>query len=202
MSFKIVSWYTPQYKEVIDTFLIPSLDNLNLDYSIYPIESKKTWKENTNLKPIIASTALIQNICDILLLDADCKVNFYPKLFDDLPEEYDMACFYLNWDEWYNRGSNKIELCSGTLFFRNRVICHELINAWKTEGLKNPNKLPDQEVLANIIKDFPQLNIHPLAYEYCWINTLPGGGKPHVRRPDKVYIEHYQASRENKGKIK
>lgn len=208
MSFKIIGWFTidTPYQDIIKQYLLPSLKkisiNKKINYDIYPIESTKNWKSNTNLKPIIAERALKESNENILLLDADCRVNDYPSLFDEIPEEYDIACFYLDWNEWYKNNSDKIELCSGTLFFRNRQICLDLIESWKVEGLKESNKLTDQEVLHNVLRDFPEIKIYSLPYEYCWINSLPRGGKPHIQRPSKVIIEHYQSSREMRSQIK
>lgn len=201
--FKIVSWYTPEYQKVLNQYLYPSLKAIDgIDYQMYAINSNKNWKKNTNLKPIVAEQALKETTKDILLVDADCKVNEYPILFDEIPEEYDVAMFYLNWNEWYQNASDKVELCSGTLFFKNRSICYDLIEAWKIEASKESNELPDQVVLADVLKDFPRLNIYLLPYEYCWINSMPRGGLPFVQRPDKVYIEHFQVSRELRNKIR
>lgn len=193
--FTIVSWYTCNtiYEQIIQEYLLASLHTWDIDQKIYPIESQKNWQINTNLKPLILEQALKDIPNDIVLLDADCKLLEYPDLFNTIPDEYDMAVFYLDWQQWYNKAYNKEELCSGTLFFRNRPICLEVIEAWK--NLCKKNLYPDQMNLEVVLNTFPGLKIYRLPIEYCWIHTLPDGSEPRVPRPEHVVIEHYQASR-------
>ncbi len=143
MSFRIISWYTPEYTEIMSNYLGHSLTSLCADpsldirYNIYRKESKADWKHNTNLKPFVIEEALNNHDESIVVLDADSRLLEYPKLFDMIPIEYDCAFFYLNWDEWYGNGSKTKELCSGTLFFRNREICMDLVREWQKECKKN-----------------------------------------------------------------
>lgn len=199
--FTIVSWYTKQtpYESVINTYLIPSLIKLNLPYCVYPMDSLNNWQRNTNLKPQIIEEAFSDTDNDLLVIDADAIVHCYPKLFQEIPQEYDCAMFWLNWNEFYRNGSDKNELCSGTLYFRNRSICKELIERWKKEASKS--YLPDQRVLEEVLKEFPDLKIYKLPYEYCWINSLPGNRPTYVERPKQVVVEHFQVSRKLKRKV-
>jgi len=192
-----------EYSNIIASYLMPSLNDFyKIPAKIYPIESIGTWKKNTNLKPTIIEKALEEINTDIVILDADCRINEYPKLFDEIPEQYDMAVFYLPWGEWYGHSEGKEELCSGTLFFRNRLICKQLVWAWKIEAQSINNHLNDQQVLQNLLnKEFPDIKIYKLPYEYCWINSMPNGNKPFVKKPNNVVIEHFQVSRDLRNKI-
>lgn len=191
----IVSWYTVNtpYEEVLNHYLLPSVERLNLDHKIYPVRSLKDWTKNTNQKPDIALKALDEIDDDILLVDADCRIHVAPTLLDRIPPQYDMGVFYLDWQTWYRKGYPKKELCSGTLFFRHTKGCREVIEAWKAEG--NKTGLPDQLNLDAVLKLFPHVNVYVLPLEYCWINSLPTGEKPHIKRPENVVVEHFQMSR-------
>lgn len=196
--FNIVSWYTKDtpYEEIIHDRLIASLNRLDLSRAIYQVEDLGNWIDNTNQKPSVAMRALTDLRTDIVLLDADCEVHEYPVLFDNIPQHYDMAVFYLDWKTWYKKQSDRKELCSGTLFFRNRERCKKLIQDWHFESHLYGNKLPDQRVLEDLLKkNKHHLRIMELPISYCWINSLPDGSKPHVEKPLDVTIEHFQASR-------
>lgn len=203
--FTIISWFTKdtKYEGVIKTTLLPSLSKFdNIRSKIYPIKANNNWLENTNLKPFVIQKAIWEINTDLLILDADCTLNQYPKLIEEIPEEYDCAMFYLPWNEWYQNGSNKLELCTGTLFFRDNFTCRSLIEKWCDQSLNNPHKT-DQQNLEITLENFKEpLKIYMLPYEYCWINSLPNGKEPFVKRPDNVVVEHFQASRTLRREIK
>lgn len=193
--FTIIGWYTPSYKEIMYSHLLPSIENLAVPYNIYEMENMNNWRENTNLKQVVIGEALNQINSDIVVLDADCKVYHMPNLFNEIPEEFDMALFELDWSEWYGHTKGKYEICSGTLFFRNRQICKDLIKIWQDISYEHLYRYPDQRYLAKAIEKLPNIKIYKLPYEYCWINSLPNGNLPKVQRPENVIIEHFQASR-------
>jgi len=199
----IVSWYTlnTPYKEVLDTYLLPSLTKFELPYKIYPMQASKNWVQNTNLKSLVIGKALEEIKSDILVLDADCKINCYPTLLDEIPIEFDAGFFYLDWNKWYNNGTSKKELCSGTLFFRNRLKIKKLIQDWKELTTKNNGKLVDQRFLELALKLNPDLKIFDLPISYCWISSMPDGSEPKAVRPENVIIEHYQSSRQLRNKV-
>lgn len=199
----IISWYTKNtpYKEVCDTHILESLKKLAIPYKIYEVEPRNNWVSNTNLKQEVILKALDEVPGDLLVLDADAKILDIPSLLNTIQLKYDIGLFYLNWNEWYQNTSNKIELCSGTIFLRNRANVKKLINDWNFLSTNNGNKLCDQRFLEMALKANPDLNIYKLPYEYCWITSMPNGDEPKVPRPEKVIIEHYQKSRELKNKI-
>lgn len=200
--FTVVSWYTlnTPYKEIFDSHLLPTLIKEELPYKIYPMEPLKNWKENTNLKSLVIEKALSEIESDILILDADCTVNCYPELLDKIPMKYDMGLFYLDWGTWYGHTQGKKELCSGTIFLRNRPKVKKLIEDWKILTQRNNNKLVDQRFLELALKMNDTLNIYDLPIEYCYINSLPSGDKPLIECENPI-ITHYQASRLLKNKV-
>lgn len=201
--FTTVSWYTKntEYESVIMDYLVPSLLKLNLSHKIYPMDSLNNWRKNTNLKPVVIEKAFSDINTDLLVVDADAVIHHYPKLLDEIPEEYDCAIFWLKWREWYNYPDNNTEqLASGTLFFRNRNICKQLIKQWQEQC--KTNNITDQKALEIALRQFPNLKIYKLPYEYCWINSLPGGKIPYVKKPKQVVIEHWQISRDIRNGIK
>jgi len=197
----IISWYTSEteYENVMYEYLQPSLNLLKLPYKIYPMDSLGDWRKNTCLKPIVIEKAFEDCESDLLIIDADAKIYDQPKLLEEIPEEYDCAMFWLDWNEWYQNGSNNKELCSGTLYLRNRPICRELIRFWK--GICLLNNLTDQKALEETLESFEDLKIFKLPYSYCWINSLPGNREPFVKKPKNVIVEHFQKSRELKRRI-
>lgn len=200
--FTTIGWYTKdtEYEKVMKEYLVPSVMKLNLPHVIYPVDSIGTWAQNTNLKSRVIEQAFDEVDTDLLIVDADAIIHSYPKLLEEIPEEYDCAMFWLDWNEWYQNGSNVKELCSGTLYLRNRGICKELVERWVKIGATN--NVTDQKALAMTLPEFPDLKIYNLPYEYCWIHNLPGGRETIVPRPDKIVIEHFQASRDIKRFIK
>ena len=198
---RIISWFTEntKYQNVIKDYFIDSVEKLNLNnVRVFAVPSKNNWKENTNLKPDVALNALKNLKDDVLLVDADATILEYPKLIEEIPEKYDCAMFWLDWNEWYNNGSNKKELCSGTLFFRDRLICEDLILTWKK--ICENNSYPDQKNLELALQFFPDLKIYELPLKYCYITTMPNGDKPFVECKNPI-ITHHQVSRELRRKI-
>jgi hypothetical protein len=196
---KIISWFTTQtpYEQVIEQCLIPSLKKLQLDYHIYPVSSQGDWIKNTQLKPSVVRQAIndFPNH-DLVIVDADCTINEYPQLFKDIPREYDLGVFRLDRNAWYGiqgEGFKEKELCSGTLFFRNRPEVMELIESWNRRCYGT--NLPDQLALQEVIEGFYWLKIYPLPLSYCYINSLPDGSKGKIP-VEKPVITHHQASRQ------
>ena len=103
--FTIIGLYTKntEYENIIKDNLIASLKKFDIPYKIYEMPSLGSWVKNTNLKSVVLEKAIEEINTDILMLDADCTVNEYPSLFNEIPEEYDCAFHYLNAEKWYNK---------------------------------------------------------------------------------------------------
>jgi len=201
--FSIGSFYTlaTPYKQIWETYLSESCKKLNITSHVFSTPNYGTWHRNVAEKPRV-----IREMLDLLLesdeclvfLDADCTIEKYPALFKTIPEEYDIAFHTLNWNTWYGYKDNpaKMELLTGTMFFRNRQKVKDLCAEWYDVAQKTREW--EQKVLSSIIHKY-NLKIYPLPIEYCYIVSRPKGQKPLVE-VDPVII-HYQKSREFKRKI-
>ena len=199
-NFYIVCFATENtpYVEIMKDKLQKSLDKLNLKYSIDIVPNQRNWYLNTAYKSKYIIDKLNQLNSDVVWIDADATVEREPKLFYEIPEEYDIAFHYLSWNLWYGHQARRDvkELLTGTMFFRNRQIVKDLCKEWHEEAVRT--KEWEQKVLARVIKNY-NLNIYELPLEYIYIDTLPNGQKPKIKL--NPVIRHYQASREWKRKI-
>ena len=195
MSLLFVSYYTTNYKVVAETYLLPSLQLLNLNYITTEIEDKKGWKLNTDFKPTIIKKYLDLVSNDLDYIDVDAKVNSYPQLLFDIPISYDLAVHYLDWDSHYGkgRGRGKIQLASGTLLLRNNNKIRSLVEEWEQIV---PNFKEEQLALEKLLEKRTDIKVYRLPREYLYINSTPWG-KPVILIGNPV-ITHFQNSREAK----
>jgi len=195
---KFVSYYTSgPYKEVIETYLKPSLDKWDLDYHIEEIPDFGSWAENTSYKSVFISKMLEKFQEDLVFLDADADIVQYPKLLFNVPKQYDMAVHFLDWNlHWRNKTSSKRELLSGTMFIRYNPKMVNLINIYISECKSNIGKW-EQRILQEILEIKKDINIYKLPVEYCAVikhdNKLPS----YIKDP---VIVHNQVSRKHKNR--
>jgi len=83
MNWKVISFYTPDYKDEVD-ILIKSLDSFKIPYDIECVKSKGEWKENACYKIPFIIKKLRQYNHPLVWLDADAKVVQYPIEFDNM----------------------------------------------------------------------------------------------------------------------
>lgn len=169
--------------------LLRSLMMLGLEFDIEPIESRGSWRANSNY-----SIWLIERKLDeysgrsILKLDADAVVRERPVLF----EQNDFDCdFAARWQDFrYQRN----ELLGGTLYFANNDKAKEIVRRWKERCIVNPRRR-NPVILDEVLKKMRgNVKITNLPAAYCKIfDTMR-----FVKRP---VIEHFQASRRFKKEI-
>ncbi len=189
-----ISFYTEgYYEDVMNSHLLPSLLLWNLPYYILPMENKRNWQANTKQKIDFILKALKVNYpFPVVWIDADAKIENSPKLFYDIPQEYDISVHTLDWKKQY--GKEGKELLSGTIFFKNTDKVVELVELWKK--LADESSQWEQRALERAIKQL-DINVYPLPRSYCYVTTRPSGEPPVVIEKDPV-VCHYQASREVK----
>jgi len=194
-----ISYYTKNtpYEQVIKDYLEPSLKKWNLKYDIQGIESTGNWLSNVTLKPKFILDMLNKHKEDVIFLDADATIEQLPKLFKEIPKEYDIAVHYLDWKTWYGKG-NKKELLSGTVLLRNNEKVKSLCKEWY--NIAKLGTRWEQTVLADILKNRPDINIYKLPLSYCYIKSRPHGKQPLVLL--NPVILHHQMSRKYKRRIK
>ena len=201
-NFLIGSFYTQHtlYEEVIEHYLIPSCKRFSLDYHIVATPNRGSWGRNVAEKPSVILQILtsLEEKKNLVFLDADATIEKDLKLFNEIPEEYDIAVHHLDWNTWYQNGSNVKELLSGTLFFRNNERVKNLINQWHCRAVGTQQW--EQKVLEQLLKERTDIKVFELPIEYCYIKTLPTGQEPFVKC-DPVIV-HHQVSRQMKRIIR
>lgn len=198
--WKLGTFYTlnTQYEEVYNKYLKPSAEKFGLSVLLTTIPNEGTWLRNVSKKPKIIKEqleTLEQDEC-LVFLDSDATIEQYPKLFEDIPEEYDIAYHTLNWQLWYGYIKNTKELLTGTLWMRNNDKVKKLCEDWYKESSKY--SLWEQKALEQVIKNH-NIKVCDLPLEYCYMISRPGNLEPLIKL-DPVIL-HHQASRQFKRKI-
>lgn len=85
MNWKVISFYTPDYKDEVD-ILIKSLENFKIPHDIECIKSKGKWKKNAFYKIPFIIKKLKQYNHPLVWLDADAQVVQFPSEFDNMGE--------------------------------------------------------------------------------------------------------------------
>ena len=200
MSYVVCGFYTENtvYEEIATKYLLTSSKELGLDYDVVSVPNLGNWQRNTSYKATFALEMLKKHPDkNIILLDADARIESVPILFDNIPEHYIVAAHYLDHQLWFHRASPSKEFLSGTLFLRNTKQTYDMVQMWIDKC--KIGKEWEQRVLAQIIKQF-NFPIYHLPVEYCWLHTLPAG-RPHPLKDEGVVIRHFQASRWTKQQI-
>ena len=183
------------YQEIIEKYLITSVQPLGIRTIIKPIPNKGNWYRNVAEKPKIILDMLMElppEQC-LVFVDADAQVLKYPELFDTIGQEYDLACHHLSWNAHYGHVHNPDirECLSGTLFFRNRPVVHDLCREWYDKATKSNEW--EQKILGDCLKT-STAKVYELPYSYITIPTLPDG-RNHPRGSQDAIITHHQYSR-------
>jgi len=202
--FIIGSFYTKDtpYKNVYDEYLKQSVNKWDLDILCSEVHNQGSWYKNVAEKPQVILNMLEQlkdlQKDSLVFLDADATIERYPQLLYDIPEEYDIAMHYLNWETWYGyRGDKTRELLTGTMFFRPRKVVIDLCEEWYEKARKTNTW--EQKILADIIEKY-DIKIYKLPVEYCYVVSRPQGQEPLVKC--EPVILHHQKSREYKRRIR
>lgn len=200
----IVTFYTPEYQQEATELLKSCTDKWH-SVKAYPKPSKGSWVHNCTMKAEVILQALEEFNTGIVWVDADARLKSIPTIFNNIDKNYDFGCYWIP-DVWnqpknkhlkpWSRGNEA--LAGGTLFFNNTDISKKLIHAWKTESEKNPTRW-EQQSLQKVWEDFDSngLKTINLPQSYCkvfdckWFET-----------PEPIVIEHTQASRRLKSRIK
>ena len=203
--FTIGCFYTKntEYENLYKSLLKESIDKFSLDSLVSERDNKGTWYKNVAEKPLVILEMLeyfrIRGFTDrkLVFLDVDSNIVSYPKLFEEIPDTYDIAFHRLDWRMWYGHNVNTKELLTGTMWFNNNDKVRDLCKEWYNEAVKT--NMWEQKVLEQILPNHPEISVYELPIEYCYIATMPDGSLPKVK-VDSVIL-HYQKSRELKRSI-
>ena len=199
----VVTFYTPEYKKEADQ-LISSAHKFGIDVKAYPKVSKKSWVHNCTMKAEVLEQALEEHQTGVIWVDADARFRANPELFSQL-NDYDFGCYWIPnvWNKPQNkhlkpwtRGNEA--LAGGTLFFNNTDISKELLVAWKKESSANPTRW-EQQSLQKVWEQFDNKGLRTFNFPqgYCKVFDAPW-----FESQNTIAIEHTQASRRLKGKIR
>lgn len=199
----VITFYTPEYEqEALE--LEKTCDEFGVVFKKYTKPSKGSWVHNCTMKAEVILSALHELKTGVVWVDADGRFKNYPKLFEQL-ENYDFGCYWIP-DVWnqprnahlkpWNRGNEA--LAGGTLFFNNTQISLDLIQAWKIESEANPSRW-EQQSLQKVWEEFDTKGLKTFNFpqSYCRVFDCKW-----FEPEQPVVIEHTQASRRLKGKIK
>lgn len=171
---------TPYEREAIECE--KTLRAFNLNYRIWPVDSRGSWELNTQIKASVVKDALDSTTGPVVYVDADSRVESYPILLDQI--ECDIAFHYF-------RG---VELLSGTLYLGNTKRCKQLVDEWIERNNRFPGEW-DQRVLQAIISKNKDIDWLVLPETYVYIDGL-------ATTRSLPIIRHTQASRRLKNSIK
>ena len=190
-----VSFYTADdiYK-VHAKNLKKNLWERNLRFDIEKI-NPVNWADATNYKPEFVQKMMLKHKGkNIVWIDIDALVRQEPELFYNT--RFDFA-FHLRKKR---KNRPEMEMLSGTLFFKNNARVKKLVQMWREEVRKNPDKWDQKnlKIAFDIWSAKKKENTSmEIGAEYCCI--MDGWEKKNGVKP---VIEHFQASRQGRHKNK
>lgn len=180
---RYITFYTRGfYETVYNKYLKPSAEAVGVDIRAYVEHNYTDWALNTKTKAKVILRAL-NEWDEIVWLDADATLVSYPTLLENIPKEYDMALFYLDWfKQWRGEeGNAKRELVNSVMVLRNTEKTMSVINEWISNN--DVERGCDQDVLTRIVERRTDLNIYRLPDPYCAIIDFTGKVPDYVKDP-------------------
>ena len=170
--------------------LISSLAKFEIPYHVVPIENRGDWYLNTQFKPTFLKEMLKKFNSSLVYVDVDAEFCQPPILFDELNARPDVNIGVHLLDHAKRGRQAAHEMLSGTIFLKNNLVVHDLVNRWVVACSKG-GQLWDQAALREVIGSMP---FYVLPEEYCTIFDYMSDVKNPV-------IKHYQASRKVPNKL-
>lgn len=169
----------------------------SLQWYFEHVDSLGSWSANTQYKNRYIKSCLEKYGRPVVWLDADARVVKRPTTLLELPPDTDLACVRRKDALGLKLGGPGGELLSGTLYVGNTPAAHDLLDKWHDLNQKNPRRW-EQRNLQQLLDDGHPAKVHLLPPSYCMI--VVGGQRVKMGEPGTGVIEHYQASRKNRGK--
>lgn len=189
-----VSYYTPDYAKRAKV-LLRSLNSFGLEYDVREIPERGSWQKDSQFKAKFVWDRLVENFDrtsekgrPIVWLDADAEVLQRPVYFFNSEADIGVC-------EYKHPQRDISEVLSGTIYFRNAVKTHRVVDAWIEECNANPD-LWDQKCLRKALNRYADdgLRMEWLPISYCFIFDTHRKIFPET---DPVIV-HYQESRQAK----
>lgn len=203
---RFISYYTDLYAWDAEQLLKSLARNGITDFSVERRPQLGSWERNTQYKAPFILEKLLEGK-SVVWTDADSRIRQTPTLFSEL--DCDVAFFYLTKQqvpdfklpENSNLSPELIErdgyLQSGTMLFNYTPNAIALLTKWIS--LNDQDHVQwDQWTLQAACEQIPGLKIAKLPPEYVWIDGI----SLDIFGPRKPVIEHLQASRKYKQKLR
>jgi len=200
----VITFYTPEYEGEANEWRKSCHSFLTCPFKSYSMPSKKSWTHNCTMKAQVIINAIEEFKTGVVWTDADARFRARPDLFENL-NNYDFGCYWIPnvWNQARNiklkpwsRGNEA--LAGGTLFFNNTDMSKKLLDAWKKQSEANPT-VWEQQSLQKVWENFDNdgLKTFNFPQSYCKVFDCKW-----FEQEQPVVIEHMQASRKLKSKIK
>jgi Nucleotide-diphospho-sugar transferase len=187
-----ISCYTPDY-ETRAKSLMRSLRRCKLDFEVEPIAELGSWQKNSQFKSKFIWKKLTEHFDrnlgigqPIVWIDADAEILSYPVEFDHLESDIGVC-------EFKHTGRDLTEMLSGTIYFKNNLMSHRVVDKWIETCGENPEKW-DQKCLRIAVDHFATqgLRVTFLPITYCFIHDTHKEMFPEA----EPVIVHFQESRQ------
>ncbi len=200
---RIVSYYTPEYKDELQGWT-ESIMALGMPYFVTMVESKGTWRANCGHKPHFLLECLEQFKEPLLWIDIDGRVKGKLPELATAPSLYDFGCWFIPWDQMnrnHKPGGPKSQTdgtASGTMFVNDTDTGRAMMAAWiaHDEGQHHY----EQIVLGEAFHYHRPRNLRTWRMPQRYCKVFDAKWKRGEEGP--VEIEHYQASRRLKRKVR
>lgn len=188
------------YEQIMKQHLEPSLKKFNLEHIIEYVPNLGNWYKNTAYKPkFIMEMMEKHNLDKCIFTDADSEIKKYPSLFEQIPDDYDLACHYLSWNLWYGHKNNVMELLTGSMYFKYNNKIKSLCEEWHKQS--NEKMQWEQKILQSILRGKSDIKIYHLPLEYAMMISRPRNQPPLVDISGAVIL-HYQISRKFRRRLR
>lgn len=199
----VITFYTPEYKDEARE-LGKTCASFGLNFKAYEKPSKGSWVVNCTMKAEVIEEALKEFQTGVVWIDADGRVRSFPYMFNNL-KDFDFGCYWIP-NVWNKPTNAKLKpwsrgneaLAGGTMYFNNTEKSYELIAKWKKESSENPTRW-EQQSLQKVWEECDNngLKTYNFPQGYCKVFDCKW-----FENPGEIVIEHMQASRKIKRKIK
>ena len=197
---KVIAFYTPEYKAEAKDWTF-SCRAAGLDYFVREVPNQGSWRLNVGMKPAFIKKALRVFEEDVLWVDIDGR---FKRDWDlDLCKDFDFAAWFIPHKVMrsgvpFGKESGNDGIASGTMWFNNSLYAIEFLRRWVE--LEDGQYRWGQQVLGELWhSNRPgDLRTFRLPHEYCKVFDRDWIERDH----EPVVIEHYQASRRLRSRIK
>ena len=198
----VVSYFTEEYSEEAPAFE-KCCEDVGQQYLAVPFVSKKSWRLNCGMKAKFIRKCVDQFEQPVLWVDIDGRFRLPWDL--ELEETVDFAAWFIpscvmqGNTRPHGPGGSCDGIAAGTLWFNNTDASKAFLDAWvKAEDDGHRYKW-EQKVLGELWADTPDddLRTGRLHQRYCRVTDAKW-----FDHQGPVVIEHMQASRRLKGKVR